>query len=159
VSILQDWSLGAKFLAALITIGATLIGSVMVRAFVTNDSYWVVTRGYLDDFVVPLRKERDDALAQVNSDLTKKLDSLDDQYRDLSENQLANRVGVLEVTILILNQELTQVELRLREKPNDVLALNRHLAILNSIHSAEERRRLILCMLDKGRDSDSAACR
>jgi hypothetical protein len=139
LSFFQDWSIGTKLTAALITIMSTLIGSAMVRAFVANDDYWLVSRGYLDDYVVPLRRERNDLIAQISKDITERLDKLDDQYRDLSENQLANRVGVIELTIVVLNQELTTVELHLKTNENDIVALGRRLAILNSLRGAESR--------------------
>jgi hypothetical protein len=130
----------------------------MVRAFVTNDSYWIVTRGYLADYVEPLQKIQDAQVAQISKDIQDKFDKLDEQYRDLSENQLANRVGMLELTIVVLNQELTTIELRLKVNDRDIVALGRRLAIQNSLRGAEEQRRLLLCMLDKGRDQN-LACR
>jgi septal ring factor EnvC (AmiA/AmiB activator) len=128
----------------------------MVRAFVTSDSYWIVTRGYLADYVEPIRRARDAQVAQNSKDIQDKFDKLDEQYRDLSENQLANRVGMLELTIVVLNQELTTVELRLKVNDRDIVALGRRLAILNSLKGAEEQRRLLLCRLDKGREQNAA---
>jgi hypothetical protein len=159
LSVFQDWSIGTKLMAAVIAIMTTVIGSALVRAFVTNDDYWLVSRGYLNnDVVAPLRAERNEMISHISKDVTEKLENLEDQYRDLSDNQLANRVGVLELAIVVLNSELTTVEIHLKTNENDIVALGRRLAIVNSLRGAEEQRRLILCLLDKNREVN-ASCR
>lgn len=121
-------------------IGAIVLFAQLVGALQAFEPWAPATHGWVRTWAEPIIQERNDKIKLVQ-------DEHNARFNILTIQQYTLQILVLDSLLTNLNSELIDLEFRLRDDPNDRLALNRKHMVLNRIKQAQNDMRIAECGL------------
>lgn len=156
MSAFRSWATSKTGGVVLTMIGA--IGSaIIIQNFTLTDDYWPASRSWVRGVRDEAARVRDEKVARqaaqlrdltiaTKSSLERKLEEMDRRSSMITDNQITSKLAISDLTLVILNQELSTLELRVKAFPNEGITVARRTAVLSLIRSEEEKRKRLICL-------------
>lgn len=143
------WSVFAKLGAVIVVALTAIVSAASVKAVVEEDGWVPASRGWVRTWAATPIAERNALIAQVQNQTNERLDALQGEVRSLSLGQLQTRIDAVDLRLLILQQELTMLNIRANLNPDDTLVANRKTVVEGLIRRSEEDLRSLNCELSR----------
>lgn len=144
-----SWSISAKLGAAVVAAVTAVVSAASVKTVVEQDGWVPASRGWVREWSRAPISERNTLIAQLQSQTNDQLEELRSEIRSLSLGQLQTRIDAVDLRLLILQQELTMLNIRANLNPDDTLVANRKTVVEGLIRRSEEDLRSLNCELSR----------
>jgi len=149
---LRSWKLSSKLAATALTILTTAVGAWAVDTFVKKEDWIPASRGWVRSWSAGPIAERNALIAQLQRDTNDRLDALTHAIESLTQGQIEQRIEMIDLRLLVMNQELTQIVLRERISPDDELMAARKQNLVEQITRYNRLRDQLSCRLSQLRE-------
>jgi hypothetical protein len=149
----KDWPPASKTLATLGAILTAVVTAAAVDTFAKSDGWIPASRGWVREWAKEPIAERNVLIAQLQRETNEQLEAITEAIDNLSVGQLEGRRDSLDLRLLVLQNELSMLNLRARANPDDQLIDQRRTVVLSLIERAERERGQLNCEIAKRRDN------